>query len=482
MKRIRASALAAAALAAVALVAAPVSLAGNPFSSTTSTANGYHTWDTDMINVENVGQDGSDVYVAVLDTGLVSNYGDYFPKGRIASSLGIGFHQSVKFSSDPSDPCRLDTEVGALQTGSFIGSTSSSHGTHTTSTIIGFNYRSNTDLAQGFSLPAIQVRGVAPLATVIPVKVLDDYQLPKMPKCTDPTVPQGQTINFGTDEMVAAGINYVADLKEHQLSASPVVISMSLGGSELTQGEQDAIDRAISDGVIVVASAGNEGAAGMGFPGAYAPVISAGSVGWTDEWLDHPGDQNTLTAPANGSRYRMFWLQNTYGNGLGSTGTLEPPLFSNSGNVPDPTVADDVYVSDFSSRQLAGQDLDVLAPGSWVRGPFGGDPGYNHLPFWSSGLGDLFGNNSGNFFYVGGTSMSAPHVSGTVALMLQKDPSLTAVQAETILEGSALSIPAGSAMVWNPFLATPAFENITWGADATGSGLLQTDAALAATP
>src|SRR6185369_15211539 len=182
-----------------------------------------------------------------------------------------------------------------------------------------------------------------------------------------------------------------------------------------------------------VASAGNEGAAGMGFPGAYAPVISAGSVGWTDEWLDHPGDQNTLTAPANGFRYRMFWLQNTYGNGLGTTGTLEPPLFSNSGNVPDPTVVGDVYVSDFSSRQLAGQDLDVLAPGSWVRGPFGGDPGYNHLPFWSNGLGDLFGNNSGNFFYVGGTSMSAPHVSGTVALMLQKDPSLTAAQAETIL-------------------------------------------------
>ena len=64
-------------------------------------------------------------------------------------------------------------------------------------------------------------------------------------------------------------------------------------------------------------------------------------------------------------------------------------MFPGSGDVADPTVAEDVYVSDFSSRELAGQDLDVLAPGSWVRGPFLGFPGYSHLPWWSKGLGDL---------------------------------------------------------------------------------------------
>ena len=46
------------------------------------------------------------------------------------------------------------------------------------------------------------------------------------------------------------------------------------------------------------------------------------------------------------------------------------PMLANSGNVADPTATNDLYVSDFSSRELAGQQLDVLAPGSWVRGPF----------------------------------------------------------------------------------------------------------------
>jgi len=36
-----------------------------------------------------------------------------------------------------------------------------------------------------------------------------------------------------------------------------------------------------------VASAGNEGTAGMGWPGAYDQVISVGACGWTYEWY-HP--------------------------------------------------------------------------------------------------------------------------------------------------------------------------------------------------
>ena len=88
--------------------------------------------------------------------------------------------------------------------------------------------------------------------------------------------------------------------------------------------------------------AGNEGEAGMGFPGAYAPVISAGSVGWIGEWLK-PTD--------NQPRYRMWWLQ--YPNA---------PLLANSANVADPTSINDIYLSDFSSRALPGQQLDVLAP------------------------------------------------------------------------------------------------------------------------
>jgi len=459
-----------AALALAALLAlAPAVVAGNPYRASTTTAGGYETWDSDQINVENVSQTGAGVYVAVLDTGLVANWKDYFPQARVAENLGRGFEQAVSFKQKNSDPCGVDVEVGTLRTTTFVGSRGSSHGTHVASTIIGYNYYSNTDAAQGYPLPAIQVRGIAPNATIIPVKVLADYQIPKLPKCTDPDVPQGQLTVFGTDSMVAAGIDYVTSLAKGRLAGSRIVINMSLGDTVKGPTIEAAIDRAIAAGVVVVASAGNEGDAGMGWPGAYPQVISAGATGWTGEWLDDGASGN---APANASRYRMFWLQDTHNN----LSALKP----GSGDVADPTNADDVYVTDFSSREKAGQDLDVLAPGSWVRGPFAGDPGYNHLPFWSKGIADLLGSNPGNFFYVGGTSMAAPHVSATAALLLEKNDGLTQGEIESILEDTALPIPAGSRQVWDPFAAGgPAFVTVSWGADATGHGLIQVDAALA---
>jgi subtilisin family serine protease len=116
-----------------------------------------------------------------------------------------------------------------------------------------------------------------------------------------------------------------------------------------------------------------------------------------------------------------------------------------------------------------------------VRGPFAGDPGFNHLPWWSKGIGDLVGGNAGNFYYVGGTSMATPHVAATAALLLQKDPSLTQSQIEEILKSTALAIPPGSATVFD-LSPTQGYYTYSWGADATGSGLIQVDAAIAAVP
>ena len=432
---------------------------GNIFP-VSSTVDGYSTWDADMINVEAVSETGAGVYVAVLDTGMVPNWRDYFPEERVATELGIGFDQPVSFKAHKDD-CGLGVEVGSLHQTTWVGSTGSTHGTHVASTILGYFYRSNFDAVAGFPLPPIIVRGIAPEVTIIPVKVLADYKLPALPKCSTPT--PAQTVVFGTSEMVAAGINYVTDLAI--AGYRPMVINMSLGGDALDPSEQAAIDRAIANGVIVVAAAGNEGEMGMGYPGAYPPVISAGSVGWTGEWL-FPGD---------GPRYRMWWLQYN-----------DPPMLPGSGDVTDPTAVEDVYVSDFSSRAYAGQELDVLAPGSWVRGPFPGDPGFSHLPWWSKGIGDLVGGNVGNFYYVGGTSMATPHVASAAALLLQADSSLTQAQVENILKTTALTIPsAGTRSIWDN--TQPA--DISWDTDcdgtpcdAVGAGLLQVDAALASLP
>lgn len=442
--------------------------AGRPFSDEVSTADGYETWDSDMIDIEKVSETGAGVYVAVLDTGLTANWKDYFPEERIAEELGTGFQQSISFKAG-NDACGLGYEVGALRQSSFIGSRGSTHGTHVTSTIIGYFYDSNFDTVGGFSTPPIMVRGIAPDVTIIPVKVLADYQMPARPKCTDPNVDTSAHIEvFGTDAMVAAGIRYVGDLAA--AGYRPMVINMSLGGGALEDVEKEALDYAIAQGVIVVASAGNEGEFGIGFPGAYPPVISAGSVGWTGEWL-FPGD---------GPRYRMWWLKDDGALGLpaGSGDVTE--------DITPANITDTVYLSDFSSREITGigQELDVLAPGSWVRGPYPGLPGYSHLPWWSKGIGDLYSSNPSNFYYVGGTSMSAPHVSAVSALLLEKDPSLVQAQVEEILRSSAIPMPdTASVEIWD----NTAAATVTWdtycepwemACDPVGYGLMQADDAL----
>jgi subtilisin family serine protease len=351
-------------------------------------ANGLSTWDLDAINVTDFGfdnrqvdYDGTGVYVAVLDTGLVKTWRQYFPEERIATEYAICFGggggEKGTVSTQP-NKWERDTN---------------SHGTHVTSTIL------------GYSFGGTPINGVAPMATVIPVKVLNQN-------------------GSGWSSVVAAGIVYVADLKAEggPLADYPVVINMSLGGPDQDATEKAAIDYAISKGVIIVASAGNEGEAGMGYPGAYEPVISAAASGWVGEWTSDG-----------------WWHT----------------------DVSDPTNPADFYITDFSSRALSGQDLDVAAPGSWVVGPY------------QTNSGQL------SFYYLGGTSMASPHVAGIVALMAQKNGALTPTQAETILETASIPLPAGCRDIIDPNLGP---TTICWGADATGAGLITADAALAATP
>jgi subtilisin family serine protease len=361
---------------------------GSPVDTVAATnfTNGLSTWDLDAINVTDVGfnnrqvaYDGTGVYVAVLDTGLLDSWRQYLPQERIATQFAKAFRGGGGENGNVSEPTNM-WEHDQI-----------SHGTHVTSTIL------------GYSMGGVPVNGVAPMATVIPVKVL------------------GQN-GSGWSSVVARGIMYVAELKEGPLADRPVVINMSLGGSALDTMEKAAIDYAVANGVIIVASAGNRGTAGMGYPGAYPPVISVAASGWVGE----------CTTPT-------WWY---------------------ASQVADPTNPADFYITDFSSRQLSGQDLDVAAPGSWVLGPY------------QVNSGQL------SYYFLGGTSMASPHVAGIVALMAQKKPSLIASEAESILEGSAIPLDPGCRNVIDPFIGLTQF---CWGADATGAGLATADAALAAT-
>src|SRR5450759_2480109 len=58
---------------------------------------GINTWELDAINAtafragRTIGYDGTGVYVAVLDTGLLDNWRDYFPVERIATEYAMCF-------------------------------------------------------------------------------------------------------------------------------------------------------------------------------------------------------------------------------------------------------------------------------------------------------------------------------------------------------------------------------------------------------
>jgi len=431
------------ALAVLALLIAP------SFSQPKEIFGPYSTWDADMINVDLVhqmGYTGQGVYVAVLDTGLTPYWKEYFPPERIAEHLGKGFKENVQWDEET----QTFVESGVVYETTFIGDTGTTHGTHVTSTIIGYNYYAPQDAASGMPLPPIFVQGIAPDATIIPVKVLADYHIGKSHINED---YEEQHLVFGTNRAVAAGIRYATDLK--LAGYSPMIITMSLGGPEPDTITEDAINYAISNGVIVVAAAGNAGDEGMDWPGAFPQVISVGACGWKYEWY-----WPDYIAPP--PRDRLWWLQSPY---------------YEYNDIPEPTSANEVYVTDFSGREKPGQDLDVVAPGSWVRGPFPGTLGYIHLPWWSQG----FPPHAGDFFFAGGTSMATPHVTSVIAVMLQKNPSLAQSQVETILENTALAIPPGSMTIWD-LDPTQDWYTRTWGSNATGAGLVQADQAITATP
>lgn len=156
--------------------------------------DGLSTWDQDAINVTDFGfdnrqvaYDGSGVYVAVLDTGLLDSWRSYFPQERIAEEFGAAF------SGGGGEVGTVSTQPNKWE------HDQDSHGTHVTSTIL------------GYSLRGTPVNGVAPLATVIPVKVLNQN-------------------GSGWSSVIARGIVYVTDLKlDGKLGNNPVVINMSLG-------------------------------------------------------------------------------------------------------------------------------------------------------------------------------------------------------------------------------------------------------------
>jgi serine protease len=120
------------------------------------------------------------------------------------------------------------------------------HGTHVASTIAEATNN------------AIGVAGLAFGCAIMPIKVLDRE-------------------GFGTFFELAEGIDYASSYT--QGGERPVkVINLSLGSEGFSQTVKSAVDRAVANGVLVVAAAGNSGKGIVDFPANLENVVAVGAV------------------------------------------------------------------------------------------------------------------------------------------------------------------------------------------------------------
>ncbi|MAA66029.1 MAG: hypothetical protein CL581_14795 [Alteromonadaceae bacterium] len=311
-------------------------------------------WHYPLINLPTAWQalnnPGLGVRVAVLDTGMFSTTPD----------AGGNWHPDLEDSSNSNLEIlsRSDFVTGDLDNDSSPGEDSnpanpggdgmtptSFHGTHVAGTIAALD-----NFSGGI--------GVAPMATVQPVRVL------------------GRDGAGSTADIVRA-IDYLAGLPVG--GQRPEIINLSLGSAGLSRALEQSINRAVDAGILVVAAAGNEGTTQKFYPAAFDSVIGVGAV--------------------DGGRKRAS--------------------YSNFGDW-----------------------IDLVAPG--------GDASRDAN---SDGQADVvisaWGQQTSNQFlpgYVGlqGTSMAAPHVSGVIALMKERNPSLSHATFRELLRRGDLTDEVGN--------------------------------------
>jgi serine protease AprX len=220
--------------------------------------------------------------------------------------------------------------------------------------------------------------GVAPKANIIGLKVLD-----------------GAGAGYMSD--VIAAIDWaIANRDAHNIRVINLSVGAPVTQSYLTDPLTLAAKRAVDAGVIVVAAAGNRGKNAAGeiqFGGVTAPGNAP--------WVITVGNANT-----GGTVWR--W-DDTIANS-----SSRGPSAIDFGAKPDLVAPGTGIVS----LNAPGSTLALQRPGALINGSRGVQPAY---------------------IAMSGTSMAAPAVSGTIALMLEANPNLTPNLAKAILQYTAES-------------------------------------------
>jgi subtilisin family serine protease len=282
-----------------------------------------------------LGYDGRGVTVAVLDTGIDIDNPDFARR--------IVAQQCFCDNLDGSGCCPNGEWA---QTGPGAARDDHGHGTHVSGIVAG----------GGANAPA----GVAPRANIVAVKVMDANS------------------TFRSFSQIYRALEWIAEKRP-----DVKVINMSLGSHSLftadacettaiTLGLAEVIETLRARGVLITASAGNEGSlTGTTLPACMEDVLGIGAT------YDSAGLQSKLC------------------------------------------IAGETYVDEVACFSNASEALDLVAPGADI----------------------MASKRGGGWAKYAGTSMAAPHVAGTLALMQQASGGrLTAFELERILKVSATVI------------------------------------------
>ena len=204
---------------------------------------------------------GAGVTVAVIDTGIASTHAD------LADNIVAGY-DFVSITSIAGDGDGIDSNPEDMG-GSF-------HGSHVAGTVAAVN---NT----------VGGVGVAYDAKIMPLRVLG-------------------IDGSGSDADIAEAILFAAGLpnSSNTLPAQNAsIINLSLGGPAFSSSLQSAVNAAVSNGVIVIAAAGNENSSIASYPAAFSNVISVSAVGQTKELAPYSNFGNTISVAAPGGNMQQ---------------------------------------------------------------------------------------------------------------------------------------------------------------------------------
>jgi serine protease AprX len=238
---------------------------------------------TQINKLHDLGFDGSDVTIGIIDTGVDSGHQEF------ESSSFVAWNDTIHHETSPYDD--------------------EDHGTHLAGLLV--SQGSYGGLFSGFHL-----RGIAQSANLIIVK----------------SIPQNQYLyGGGNDSTIAAGIefciDYGADIILLSLGMSPEKVNFSEKNLTLAM-----IDEAVQKGIFVVVPAGNDGHDDDGdvcFPATLDSVIAVGSLTKTSSvslfsskghqylMTQHPNKKPELVAP--GEEIISTRVSNAYGSLSGTS-------------------------------------------------------------------------------------------------------------------------------------------------------------------